>query len=115
MFIWLGRRCDGATSPVTVGNGKGLTACSLGYSEPRPKHGDVHQSYLTSIFFSGFVSTGMAAAKRGKLSSRKERLLEGHIQKAVRDREIPKARQMIGRLVRDLFNDSNSVSKLVRN
>lgn len=45
----------------------------------------------------------MAEAKtmRGRLSSRKEKQLEGYIKKAVRDKEIPKARQMIGQLVRD--------------
>ena len=45
----------------------------------------------------------MAEAKstRRRLSSTKERLLARTIQKAVRDREIPNARQMVGHLVRD--------------
>jgi len=45
----------------------------------------------------------MAEAKkaRRKLSLRREEQLEGDIKKAVRDGEIPKARQMIGHLVRN--------------
>ena len=55
------------------------------------------------ILFTGFLLTGMVESKltRRRLSARRETQLADVIKKAVMDGEIPKARRMIGQLVRD--------------
>ena len=61
-----------------------------------------------SITFTCVLSTGMAEPKmtiRG-LSAGRERQIARHIKKAIRDGEIPKARKMIGKMVRDSINNT---------
>lgn len=62
-----------------------------------------YQFYTTLIMFTYVISTGMAEPKMTK--SRVEQLGR-HIKKAIRDGEIPKARQMIGQMVRDWINNT---------
>ena len=61
-----------------------------------------------SITFTCVLSTGMAEPKMTKrgLSVRREKQIARHIKKAIRDGEIPKARKMIGKMVRDSITNT---------